>query len=227
MSTVKTPEASINGVRSLALRLCIWAGIVGPILYALAFTLDGALRPGYSAIRDAVSFLLLGSRGWLEVANFIIFGFLLILFAFGFFQWMRPVIPSGWRRVSTALLVLSGVGFFIAALFLPDPVGELQVSIHAKLHAVAFTTVFFPLGLACIFIGSQFSKIAGWRIHGWYSMITGLIPVFASLGSFFSSFFLPPAPQPPLGGLFERILFVIVFAWYVILASHMLIRERG
>src|SRR5205085_10256427 len=93
----------------------------------LVFTIDGALRPGYSPIREAVSYLLLGPSGWIEIANFIIVSLLLIFFAFGFLQWMRPVITAGWRRVSSALLVLVGVGFIMAALFLPDPFADTLI----------------------------------------------------------------------------------------------------
>ena len=134
------------------------------------------------------------------------------------------MITAGWRRAVTALLVLSGLGFVMAALFLPDPVGDLQLSVHAMLHEIAFTLVFLPLGISCLLIGNQFRKIAGWRIHGWYSMITGLPTSLAALGSL-SGLFSPTLP-PSLGGLFERILIVIDFAWLVILASRMLMQER-
>ncbi len=158
------------------------------------FTLDGAFRPGYSAINVAVSFLLLGSNGWIEITNYIVLGLLLIVFALGFLQWRSAVITAGWRRAITALLVLSGLGFAMAALFLPDPVGDLQLSVHAMLHEIAFTLVFLPLGISCLLIGNQFRK--------------------------------SPTLPPSLGGLFERILIVIDFAWLVILASRMLMQER-
>jgi hypothetical protein len=90
-----------------------------------------------------------------------------------------------------------------------------------------FELAFFPLTIASLITGSQFRKIAGWRIHGWYSMITGLLTIIPPLANL--------APQTPLsnpsravqfGGLFERILLVIVFAWYVILAIHMLTAQE-
>ncbi len=167
MSDFNTSAAPTSETRGLAWRLSIWAGIIGPILYTLVFTLDGAFRPGYSAINVAVSFLLLGSNGWIEIANYIVLGLLLIVFALGFLRWRSAVITAGWRRAITALLVLSGLGFVMAALFLPDPVGDLQLSVHAM-----------------------------------------------------------PTLPPSLGGLFERILIVIDFAWLVILASRMLMQER-
>src|SRR6266481_3020368 len=136
MSDFNTSAAPTSETRRLAWRLSIWAGIIGPILYTLVFTLDGAFRPGYSAINVAVSFLLLGSNGWIEIENYIVLGLLLI--------------------------------------------------------------------------GNQFRKIAGWRIHGWYSMITGLPTSLAALGSLIGLF--SPALPPSSGGLFERILIVIDFA---------------
>jgi len=212
-----------NETQKLALRLSIWTGIIGPILYILVFTFDGALRPGYSAIGMAVSFLLLGPSSWIEIANFITLGLLLIFFAFGFSQWMRPLLVSGWRHASTVALVLVGVGFIMAALFVPDPFGSPHQSVHAMLHNVAFTVAFLPLGIACLLIGNQLRSSLEWRLHGWYSMIAGLPLCIASLGSLL---FPPSSSPPPRGGLFERILILIALSWYVILASHILIQEK-
>jgi len=223
MNTIKTTSGLRGEKWDHILHLSVWAGIIGPILYILVFTLDGALRPGYSAYREAASYLLLDSRGWLEIVNFIVFGFLLIAFAFGFLYRMSGVLSTGWLRTSTGLLVLVGVGFFMAAMFLPDPFGEPQHTLHAMLHNVAFTVVFFPLGMACVLIGSQLRKIVGWRIVGWYTMIIGIPICFIAL----ASLNFQPSTPPAWGGLFERVFFVIVFAWYVIMASRMLKRERA
>jgi hypothetical membrane protein len=236
MSTVETPQTSTNGSSSLTLRLCLWGGIVGPIFFVLVFTIDGFLTPGYSAMRDVVSFLELGPTGWIQRLNFMLTGLLLILFALGFFLWMRPWDASGWRSVTTVLIALSGVGLIMAGLFLPDAPGTAQTSVHGILHTIAFTVVFFPLGLACLSVGGKFIRTTGWRIHGWYSLLTGLFPIFAALGNLFSSFVVSNASSAPVsatssqlavGGLINRLLVLVAFAWYVILASRMLMREKG
>ncbi len=65
-------------------RWLLSAGIVGPVLFVLAFTIAGALRPGYSPVRDVVSDLGAGPGSWLQNANFAVFGVLLLAFAAGF-----------------------------------------------------------------------------------------------------------------------------------------------
>ena len=236
MNNVKRSSEATPGTRPGALRLYLWAGIVGPILFVLIFTIDGALTPGYSALSEVVSFLELGPTGWIQSLNFILTGLLLILFALGFFQWMRPRSTSGWLYATTVFIALSGVGLIMAGPFLPDAPGSAQTSVHGAVHTVAFTMVFLPLGLACLFVGGKFIRTAGWRIHGWYSLLAGLISTFVALGSLFSSFVVSNASKTPFtatssqisnGGLINRIIILFAFAWYVILASHMLLRERG
>jgi len=223
MHNFASSPSSTGAIPPQLQRLGLWAGVVGPILYILVFTFDGVLRPGYSAFRDAVSFLLLGSSGWIEVANYIMVGLFLIFFALSFLQWRSSILPPIWQRVSTALIVLAGIGFVMAALFVPDPSGTSQHSIHAILHNVAFVIVFLPLGLTSLLIGIMFSKNAGWRIQGWYSIIAGLFSTIAALGSLIPS----TSPTPSWGGIFERTLIVMIFASLVILAGRLLIQESG
>jgi len=138
--------------------------------------------------------------------------------------------------VTTVLIARSGVGLIMAGLFLPDAPGTAQTSVHGVLHTIAFTVVFLPLGLACLSVGGKFIRTAGWRIHGWYSLLTGLFPIFAGLSNLFSSFVVSNASNTPftatssqlaVGGLINRVLVILAFAWYVILAGRMLMREKG
>lgn len=235
MNTFKTMEVAPGESRNLARRLCLWAGIVAPLFFVVVFTIDGFLTPGYSAMRDVVSFLELGPTGWIQILNFLITGLLLVFFAFGFFQWMRSRSASVWLYATTILIALSGVGLIMAALFLPDAPGSSQVTMNGILHTIAFTLVFLSLGLAGLVAGGKFVRTAGWRIHGIYSLLAGLFPVFAALGNLYSSFVTSDASravvsatswQLETGGLVNRIIVIVTFAWYVILAAHMLVRER-
>ena len=237
MSTIETPEAETSGTPNLALRLFLWAGILGPLFFVLVLLIDGWLTPGYSAMTEVVSFLEVGPTGWIQQLNFVLTGLLFILFAYGFFQWMRPQSSFWWLYVTTVLIALSGVGMIMAGLVLPEAPGTTQMTVRWILHTIAFSLVFLPLGLACFCVGGKFIRTPGWRIHGVYSLLSGLCPLFAGLGNLYSSFVVENAShalvsattsQPANGGLVNRIIIIVAFAWYVILASHMLLREsRG
>ena len=57
-------------------RQLAWAGIIGPALFVGIFMLEGWVRPGYEPLKMYVSALSLGSRGWIQIVNFVGFGFL-------------------------------------------------------------------------------------------------------------------------------------------------------
>jgi hypothetical membrane protein len=63
--------------------MAAWAGIIGPALFVSVFTIEGWLRPGYELLKMYISALSLGSRGWIQMANFIILGVLLFVFTRG------------------------------------------------------------------------------------------------------------------------------------------------
>jgi hypothetical membrane protein len=235
MNTFKTATITPDTQRDLILRLCLWAGIVGPLFFVLVFTIDGFFTPGYSAMRDVVSFLELEPAGWIQSLNFMLTGLLFLLFAFGFFQWMRPVSTLGWCSVTAILIALTGVGMIMAGLFFPDAPGTAQPSVHGMLHPISFSLIFLSLGIASLLLAGKFLRTPGWRIHGVYSLLTGLFPIVAALGNLYSSFvvstasktlFTSTTSQLAVGGFINRILIIVAFAWYVILAIRLLMQER-
>src|SRR5215469_6963660 len=240
LSESTTLVVASSSRQRLALRLGLWAGIVGPVFFLLVVLLDGWLTPGYSAMTEVISFLELGPTGWIQSLNFVLTGLLFILFAAGFFQWMRlrsSARSSSWWLYATAVLIaLSGVGMIIAGAILPEAPGATQVTVRYILHTIAFSVIFLSLGLACLFVGSKFIRTPGWRIHGVYSLLASLFPIFAALGNLYSSFVVENASsalvsattsQPANGGLVNRIIVAVAFAWYVILASRLLQQTRG
>jgi hypothetical protein len=81
---------TLSGSASVGSLLLV-CGVIGPPVDIAVFTVEGALRPGYSPIREFNSLLSLGPYGWVNVANFIIFGLLMTAFAAG----VRTVIRTG------------------------------------------------------------------------------------------------------------------------------------
>src|SRR5689334_15941007 len=102
------------GVRLTTTRLLLVCGVVGPLLFILVFLVDGATRPGYSAWHHFVSSLSLGERGWVQIANFLVCGALVIGFAFGLRRVLHPGMGSTWGPILLGIfgLCLVGAGVF-------------------------------------------------------------------------------------------------------------------
>src|SRR5919205_2064605 len=99
--------------RSLISGLAI-AGIVGPFLFVLIVIVQSVLHPDYSQLELPISALAAWSGGWLQSANFFVFGILTIAFAIGLHLGVRP---SRAGALGPTLLMLSGVGLLIAGAF--------------------------------------------------------------------------------------------------------------
>src|SRR5262245_20158036 len=89
--------------------------LAGP-LFVVTFLIEGATRADYSTLRHPVSSLALGDFGWIQVANFVVTGSLLLALAVGMWRALRP---SFWRPLLIALIGLSLIG---AGLFITDPI---------------------------------------------------------------------------------------------------------
>jgi hypothetical membrane protein len=207
-----------RGKGNRSAQLFALAGIVGPIFFVLMFTIDGWLSPDYSPLRQTVSSLgATEPNAWIQNSNFVVFGLLLLAFAVGFSRQMRAVLSREALRTSTLLLVLTGAGLVNDGFFTQDSVTTL----HGLLHALGFLVIFASLIVALFLIGRQLSPIAAWRGYGWYSTITGLV----TLGLLIISALLADPLQ--LAGLFQRILAVEAFAWYVVMGGRLFALARA
>ena len=91
--------------------------IAGPAFVAV-FLAEGAARDGYQPLRHPVSSLALGSRGWIQAANFAVAGTLVLAGAAGL---ARAGDPAAGRRAAPILIgaavtmlgtmALAGAGF--------------------------------------------------------------------------------------------------------------------
>jgi hypothetical membrane protein len=212
MMQEETGRKRSRGKWSLSLRLFVLAGIVGPLLFVLVFTIDGLLTPDYSPLSQSVSSLGAdGPNAWIQDSNFVVFGLLLIVFAVGFWKIMQEVLSREKLRGSTLLLVLTGVGLVNDGIFTQGSVTTL----HGMLHNLGFLVIFASLIGALLLIGRPLSKIPAWRGYGWYSTITGFLTLALLVIS------APLADPLQLAGLFQRIVAVEAFGWYVVMGSRL------
>ena len=207
-----------RGKGNRSAQLLALAGIGGPILFVLVFTIDGWLSPGYSSLSQSVSSLgTTGTYAWIQNTNFVVFGLLLMAFAVGFSRQMREVLSREGVWVSSLLLLLTGAGLVNDGFFTQDSV----MTFHGLLHALGFLVIFASLIVALLLIGRQLSSIAAWRGYGWYSTITGLL----TLGVLVLSAVL--ADPLHMTGLFQRILVVVAFGWYVVMGCRLFVFTRA
>jgi len=209
--------------------LALRAGIVAPLLFALVVTVDGLVTPGYSAYNEAISYLDLGAHGWIQRANFITFGLLLLAFAFGYTRAMRPLLPRRWLAAVATCFALSDLGWMLAGVCVPNAYLAPQNSGHALLHQVASILVFLPFATASLIQGARFVMTRGWRVYGGYCLVLGLIQAFFPIAT--TVYFIHPQivgdVNSPGSGLFNRVALLIgPISWYLILGCVLSVRDR-
>lgn len=205
-------------------------GVVGPPLFVGVFLIDGATRAGYDPWRHWISHLSLGGRGWLGVANLILFGLLMLGFSPGLRRTFRPGKGSIW---GPRLISMLGLGLILGGIFAIDPgLGYPQgtpqgpVTWHGQVHDLAGALVFGSMTAVCFVLARRFAGDPHWR--GW--TLPSIFAGVAVAASFLTcsvlvllnfAGVLPGAPS----GFFERLSLVAGGAWISLLALRLL-REK-
>lgn len=94
------------------------AGVLGVALFAVVFTVLGAVRAAYEPVRHFVSILSLGDGGWAQIANFIVGGVLIVALGVGL---ARSWTSGPGARWVPRLVVLAGIALAGCGVFIPDP----------------------------------------------------------------------------------------------------------
>jgi hypothetical protein len=183
-------------------------GVVGGLEFlAIAFA-AGAFRQGYSALHQPVSMLSLGAGGWVQIANFVVTGLLMVACAAG----LRRALHSGrGARWGSILIGVHGFGLVGAGVFSTDPsygyppgaaLGPAaSFSLHGMLHELTSLIAFAALTAACFVFARRFAAQAGGRGWAAYSFLTGLaVPAFI-VGAFIAWSSGTPVN---FGGVFQR-----------------------
>ncbi|HEX6551844.1 MAG TPA: DUF998 domain-containing protein [Ktedonobacteraceae bacterium] len=206
---IQNDRVTLRGVHSI--RLLTLAGVLGSLLFVFGSTIDGFLRPGYSPIHQVVSDLGIGENAWILNTDLVVFGLLFMFFALGFSQAMRKLMGGRKLMASTLLLLLTGAGAVNDGLFAEYNPADPTTAFRDMLHSLGFLIGFVSLIIALFVIGLHLRKDRAWRGYGWYSILTSLVTLLLLL--------LPyvfPLYGAQLGGLNERMLLVVAFAWHVV-----------
>src|SRR5690554_81317 len=95
--------------------MLIGGALAGP-LYVIVALIQAFTRPGFDLTRHSVSLLSLGDLGWIQIANFVLSGLLVIAGAVGLRRTMDAGSGSVWgpRLIAAYGLSLIGAGIFVA-----------------------------------------------------------------------------------------------------------------
>ena len=145
------------------------AGVVaGPLFLGLgllqAFTVDG-----FDLRRHPLSLLSVGEHGWIQIANFVVSGALVVACAVGLRRALHPGRSGTW---DPWLVGVYGVGLIVAGVFTADPsVGfpagapegsPPELSVHAILHGVGAALAFNGMAIACLVFARRFAALRSW-----------------------------------------------------------------
>jgi hypothetical protein len=203
-----------------------WAGIIAPILFVGLFTTEGAFRSGYNPQIMYISALSLGARGWIQIANFIVFGVLLLVFTIRISDEFQTGKAS---KSGLALLRILGILFIISGPFVMDPMGTLNtnMTIHGAIHGIAGGIVFLLMPIICILYLRRFLDDPDWHSFLWITLVLGIIEVTAVM--FFT--IVSKIPQNPNMftdwlGLIQRVALIPFMIWLLFFAIELLRRIK-
>jgi hypothetical membrane protein len=217
-------SAQGSGERPFVTRLLLACGAIGPLLFIVAFLIEGATRPNYSAWHHFVSSLSQGEGGWMQITNFLLCGVLVFCFAIG----LRRVLHSGkgstWGPILLGIfgLCLIGAGLFVTDPLLGYPPGEPSTpTLHGVLHMLLSLVAFIALPAACFVLARRFAGDPVWRGWAFYSIATGILVVVFFIITDLVASLNPNGPA----GLFQRLSIIIGWGWISLLALRLMSKK--
>jgi hypothetical protein len=166
-------------------------GVVACPLYVIVVLSQALLRPGFNLVHDDASLLSNGSLGWIQIANFLVTGAMVIACGIG----MRRALTGGRSALWGPLLIgVYGLGLIAAGIFVADPMYGFPpgtapgrpsvITTHGMLHIAAAGIGFLCLVAGCFVFARRFAR-EGRRSWMWFSLTTGIafLAAFAGLAS--------------------------------------------
>jgi hypothetical membrane protein len=176
-----TPEDRIT--RSL-----LGYGVVAGPFYVLVSVTQAVVRDGFDLTRHDWSLLANGAGGWVQVANLVLTGLMVVAAAVGYHRALRGGIGQRWvpRLLATYGIGLAGAGIFRADPMAGFPAGTpdgppVTVTLHGMLHVVCGGIGFLALILATFILARRFGR-EGRRGRAAVSVVTGVAFLAGFLG---------------------------------------------
>ena len=204
-------------------KLMLTGGVLAGPIYIIVGIAQILTRDGFDITRHPLSMMSLGDPGWIQIANFIVTGLLVIAGALG----LRGLAQADkLLRWGALLLGIYGLGVIGGGLFLTDPaIGfppgtpdtyPQTMSWHGLLHFIFGQIGFLALIVASFVYARYFAKngLGGWAM---FSALTGVIFLFAIVASVVTS----AGDSSTWGLLGLYVAVVLAWIWLAALSGHM------
>lgn len=209
-------EPEIGGGGAPVTRWLMRNGVVAGRLYLAVGVIQGLVRDGFDFARHPLSVLANGHGGWVQTANFVLTGLMVIAAAVGFARLLGPK-----SRAMAWFLGGFGAATIVGAIFPADPVDGFppgtpkgfptSISTTGLIHFIAGSLGFTFLGISC-FLGA-------WTMRRRNSLPLALLSFFSSCAVVFGFF---GAIVLPIGILGIWFAVIVGWAWLAFLSLSML-----
>ena len=211
----RTNESGFDRGAAVTRSLLGYGVLVGPFYLVVALT-QAFLRDGFDLGRHALSLLANGPGGWVQTANFVLSGLMVLAAAVGFKRVLGPK-----SRAVRWFLGAFGASMIVAAVFPADPVDGFpigtpegfpaSISTTGLVHFAAGALGFIALAISCFFAASAMSR----RKAPSFARLSFLSGLAVVLGFFGGLAF-------PGGGILGIWLAVLVgWTWLAVMSLHL------
>jgi len=208
----------VTGTPSL-LRLGV---VAGPFYLALGL-IQASLRDGFDLARHPLSVLANGPGGWVQSANFVVSGMMVIAAAVGCVRSLGPG-----ARVMSGFLCGFGASMIAAAVFPADPVDGFppgtppgfptSISTPGMLHFIAGSLGFTALAVSCLLAARVMSRRKDSTLAR-LSLFAGLSVLLGFFGGF-----AVPSIAPGTSGIWFAV--VVGWTWLSVVSLRLSVEER-
>lgn len=216
-ATARMPGHTFDRGAAVTRSLLGYGVIVGP-LYLVTGIGQGLVRDGFSFARHPLSVLANGPGGWVQTANFVVCGLMVVAASIGMRRALRPV-----GSAASVALGAYGVAMLLASVFKADPMDGFpagtplgppsSISPMGLGHFAAGGLGFVALAMSAL-LASRVMHLRRERTMARLSLASGL----AILLGFFGGFAVPALAKGSIGIWFA---IVVGWAWLTAISVHL------
>ena len=170
-------------------------GLIGPLIFLMVYFTFGEVSPDFDMLRQPIGRLELMDYGWIQSANFIVFGLFTIAFATG----LRMELQSGFGvNLLPMLHVLTALGMVLLGIYIHEP-------------AHTYASLFLLISLVGNFLlfARRFADDPRWRRWSWYTLSCAFAIVALSVLYWHFHHI-----DNPYAGVFEHLIIMIRLVWF-------------